>query len=194
MWQKSRCSTLFHLLVPGGNVAPGGRLRLLRATTTDVWGDGPDPADWWYRLTVTGPRTTRTVTAPASQVFHVRYATESHSPARGIAPLQYAALTGTLTASLEQSLGFEAAGAVANLITLPAGFNGQPPTETGDDGEPLPQDDPLPSDNLAEVIRTARGRTLLPETTADNWNGDPNARPPRRDFEPQRLGADPPKL
>ena len=66
--------------------------------------------------------------------MHVRYATESHSPARGVSPLQYAALT----ASLEQSLGFEAAGAVANLITLPAGFNGQPPTETDDDGEPLP--------------------------------------------------------
>ena len=108
-------------------------------------------------------------------------------PARGVSPLQYASLTGKLTANLEQALGFEAGGAVANLITLPAGFNGQPPTATGDDGEPLPQDEPLPSDNLAEVIRTARGRTLLPETTADNWNGDPNARPPRRDFEPQRL-------
>ena len=175
------------------DVAPGGRLRLLRATTTDVWGDGPDPESFWYRLTLTGPRSTNTVTAPAASVVHVRYATEAHSPARGISPLQYAALTGTLTASLEQSLGFEAGGAVANLITLPAGFNGQPPTGTGDDGEPLSQDDPLPSDNLAEVIRTAKGRTLLPETTADNWNGDPNARPPRRDFEPQRLGADPPQ-
>ena len=175
------------------DVGTAGRVRLLRATITDVWGDGPDPADWWYRLTVTGPRSTNTVTAPAASVVHVRYATEAHSPARGVSPLQYAALTGTLTANLEQSLGFEAGGAVANLITLPAGFNGQPPTATDDDGEPLPQDDPLPSDNLAEVIRTAKGRTLLPETTADNWNGDPNARPPRRDFEPQRLGADPPQ-
>ena len=175
------------------DVGTAGRVRLLRATITDVWGDGPDPADWWYRLTVTGPRSTNTVTAPAASVVHVRYATEAHSPARGVSPLQYAALTGTLTANLEQSLGFEAGGAVANLITLPAGFNGQPPTATGGDGEPLPQDDPLPSDNLAEVIRTAKGRTLLPETTADNWNGDPNARPPRRDFEPQRLGADPPQ-
>ncbi len=175
------------------DVALRGRLRLLRATITDVWGDGPDPADWWYRLTVTGPRTTNTVTAPAASVVHIRYATESHSPARGVSPLQYAALTGTLTANLEQSLGFEAGGAVANLIALPASYNGQQPTETGDDGEPLPQDNPLPSDNLAEVIRTAKGRTLLPETTADNWNGDPNARPPRRDFEPQRLGADPPQ-
>ena len=53
------------------DVAPRGRLRLLRASAADVWGDGPDPADWWYRLTVTGPRTTRTVTAPAGSVVHV---------------------------------------------------------------------------------------------------------------------------
>ena len=174
------------------DVALGGRVRLLRATITDVWGDGPDPADWWYRLTVTGPRSTNTVTAPAASVVHVRYATEAHSPARGVSPLQYAALTGTLTANLERALGYEAGGAVANLIALPAGFNGQPPTATGDDGEPLPQDDPLPSDSLAEVIRTAKGRTLLPETTADSYS-DSTARPPRRDFEPQRLGADPPQ-
>ena len=78
------------------DVAPGGRVRLLRATTCDVWGDGPDSADWWYRLTVTGPRSTNTVTAPAASVVHIRYATEAHSPARGVSPLQYAALTGKL--------------------------------------------------------------------------------------------------
>ena len=72
--------------------APGGRVRLLRATITDVWGDGPDPADWYYRLTIAGPRTTNTVTAPAASVVHIRYATEAHSPARGVSPLQYAAL------------------------------------------------------------------------------------------------------
>ena len=115
------------------DVAPDGRVRLLRATSTDVWGDGPDPADWWYRLTVTGPRTTHTVTAPASSVAHFRYATESHSPARGISPLQYGALTGTLTANLEEKLGYEAGGPVANLIALPEGFNAQPPTEDGSD-------------------------------------------------------------
>ena len=70
-----------------------GRLRLLRCTITDVDGDGPDPAEWWYGLTLTGPRGTRTVTAPAASVVHVRYATEPHSPARGLSPLEYASLT-----------------------------------------------------------------------------------------------------
>ena len=102
-------------------VAPQGCVRLLRANTADVWGASGDPADWFYRLTLSGPRTTRTVTAPAAQVVHLRYATERHAPQRGIAPLQYASLTGSLTASLEQALGYEAGGAVANLIALPGG-------------------------------------------------------------------------
>ena len=164
----------------------GGRLRLLRATITDVDGDGPDPAGWWYGLTLAGPRGTFNVTAPAASVVHVRYATEKHSPARGVSPLAYASLTGTLTASLEQSLGYEAGGPVANLIALPHGYNSQPPPADGET-----QDQPLPSDTLADAIRTARGRTLLPETTQANY-GDQTVRPPRRDYDPQRLGADPP--
>lgn len=164
------------------DIASGARLRLLRASQTDVWGDSPDPADWWYRLTVTGPRTTRTVTAPAAAVVHVRYATEAHSPARGLSPLRYASLTGTLTANLEQSLGYEAGGAVARIIALPEGLQG----EADDD------DDTAPSAGaqLSEEIRTAKGRTLLPETTSGGAGDRDGA--PRRDWESHRLGADPP--
>ena len=152
------------------DIAAGGRLRLLRCDTRDTWGEGPDPADWWYRLTVTGPRSHRTVTAPAASVVHLRYATEAHSPARGVSPLQYASLTGQLGANLEQSLGYEAGGAVANLIALPEGH--QSPA------------------GLTDAIRTAKGRTLLPETVAGGY-GD-SAAAPRKDFVPSRLGADPP--
>ena len=152
------------------DVAPRGRLRLLRASAADVSGDGPDPADWWYRLTVTGPRTTRTVTAPAGSVVHVRYATEPHSPARGVSPLAYASLTGRLGANLERSLGYEAGGAVGRLIALPEGH--QNPA------------------GLADAIRTADGRTLLPETVAGGWGDKQGA--PKRDWKPERLGADPP--
>ena len=161
-------------------VAPRGCVRLLRASTADVWGASGDPGDWWYRLTLTGPRTTRTVTAPAAQVVHLRYATERHAPQRGVAPLQYASLTGTLTASLEQSLGYEAGGAVANLIALPEGFGGS----KGDD------DDDSGDGGLTEAIRTAKGRTLLPETTAGGYGDRQGA--PGRDWKPERLGADPP--
>ena len=152
------------------DVAPRGRLRLLRCHSQDTWGDGPDPADWWYRLTVAGPRSTRTVTAPAASVVHVRYATEAHSPARGVSPLAYASLTGALGANLEQSLGYEAGGAVARLIAMPEGH--QSP------------------EGLADAIKTARGRTLLPETVAGGWGDKETA--PRKDFVPARLGADPP--
>lgn len=168
------------------DVTLAGRLRLLRATVTDVWGDSPDPADWWYSLTITGPRSVRTTTAPAASVVHVRYATQSYSPARGLSPLEYANLSGALAANLEQALGHEAGGAVARLITLPHGFNAQELPADGSD-----PNTPLPADTLAESIRTAKGRTLFPETTRDSY-GDKGAAPPKRDFEPARLGADPP--
>ena len=45
-------------------------------------------------------------------------------------------------------------------------------------------------EGLAADIRTARGRTLMPETTAGG-HGDPLGAP-RRDWKPERLGADPP--
>ena len=159
-------------------------MRLLRANTADVWGASGDPGDWWYRLTLTGPRTTRTVTAPAAQVVHLRYATERHAPQRGIAPLQYASLTGSLTASLEQALGYEAGGAVANLIALPEGFGGSKSGDGDDD------DDGNGGGGLTEAIRTAKGRTLLPETTSGGYGDRQGA--PGRDWKPERLGADPP--
>ena len=152
--------------------ASRGRLRFLRAYTSDVWGDGPDIEDWWYRLTVTGPRTTETMVVPSSRVLHVRYATERFTPARGLSPLQYASLTGTLTAALETALGEEVGGAVARLITMPEGHTDDP-------------DNPL-----ANVVRDAKGKTLLMETTAGGY-GDMQGRP-QRDWSPVRLGADPP--
>ena len=45
---------------------------------------------------------------------------------------------------------------------------------------------------LADSIRGAKGRVLLPETTRGSY-GDRDAKAPRRDFEPVRLGADPPQ-
>ena len=171
------------------DVTLSGRTRLLRASIVDVDGDSPDPLDWIYRLTISGPRTSRTVTVAAPAVVHVRYATERSAPARGMSPLAYASLTGSLTASLEQSLGYEAAGPVANLIALPHGFSGPRPNADGT----IPEDEPNTGGALAESIRTAKGRTLLPESTADNWGGDPTVRPPKRDLEPVRLGASPPQ-
>lgn len=152
-------------------VDTGGRQRFLRANVVEVFGSGPDSSDWLYRLDVVGPQTTRTITAPAARVVHVRYATEPYRPERGLSPLAYASLTGTLANNLERALGDEAGGAVANIIALPEGH-----------------DDP---ETLAASIRTARGKTLLPETTAAGYGDRMGA--PRRDWMPERLGPDTPQ-
>ena len=162
------------------DVGMGGKRRLLRAYKSDVWGDDPDPSSWWYRLTLTSPRSTRTVTAPAAEVVHVRYAAERHSPSRGLPPLAYATLTGSLTANLERSISDETGGPIANLIALPEGYNAQEIA----DGEDLP------GDKLSQAISTARGRVLMPESTAAGWGDRQGA--PRRDWDPVRLGPNPP--
>ena len=59
---------------------------------------------------------------------------------------------------------------MANLIAMPEGH--QAP------------------DGLTEAIRTAKGRTLLPETVMGGWGDKEGA--PRKDFVPSRLGANPP--
>ena len=75
---------------------------------------------------------------PVASVVHLRYATEPHSPARGVSPLQYASLTETLTAHLEPSPGYEAGGAVAQRIAIPESHT--------------------PLADLTEAIRTVKGR------------------------------------
>lgn len=156
-----------------------GRPRLLRAVVLDVSGDSPDPDDWHYRLTLQGPRSTRTVTAPARAVFHVRYGTEAYSPARGVPPLVYASLTGTLQRNLERSVGYEAAADVAQIIPLPAGHQ---QTVDEDADEPPP--------GLIADLRAAKGRTCFPETTAAGYDDEKGA--PRKDFDPKRAGPNPP--
>ena len=165
------------------DVALGGRVRLLRAVTRDVWGEDPDPSTWWYSLSLTGPRSTQTVTAPASQVIHIRYGAEVYAPARGVSPLTYASYSGTLMGHLERSLGYEAGGAVAQLIAVPEGSQGEP-----DDPDATEED--TPADTLKAAIATARGRTLLPETLAGGYGDKGGA--PSRDWKPERLGMNPP--
>ena len=155
------------------DVDPSGRQRFLRATISEVYGSGPDSSDWLYRLNVHGPQTTTTLTAPAARVVHVRYATEPYRPEKGLSPLGYANLTGALSSNLERALGDEAGGAVAKIITLPEGH------------------DQTNSQALASSLANARGRTILTETTKGGYADRDTA--PRRDWQPERLGAEIPQ-
>ena len=151
-----------------------GAVRLLRATSYSVYGADPDPATWRYNLSLYGPTQSRMVDADASEVLHVRYATLTGHPWRGLSPLRLAAATGALTARLTESLGHEAAVAVARIIPMPQGQ----------------------SKAVSTAIRTLitqpeSGRVVLPETThAGGGAGMGSA--PTRDYRADRLGFDAP--
>ena len=153
----------------------GGQVALLPASSWSVVG-GARPDGWRYMATVSGPSTT-TTTYTRAQVAHSMYATLPARPWQGVGPLALAGETGRLGRLLERSLADEAGGPVGSLIPMP--------TDAGEDGE----DDPL--GGLKREIAGLRGRVGLVETSAAGW-GEGRAAAPAQDWEPRRIGANPP--
>ena len=137
------------------------------------------PESWWYRVDLFGPSGNVSRLVPSAAVIHCRYAVDPARPWWGVSPLDFARDTGTLAAALERRLGEEAGGAVAHVLPVP---------QDGGDGEGT---DPLA--DLKADIRTARGRTVLTETTAAGW-GEGRGAAPQSDWQPRRIGANPPQV
>ena len=149
-----------------------GRLQLFPAQSHNVSG-GPDPNGWEYELTLPGPSETRTVSLPANDVLHLRYAADPESPWRGIGPIQQAYLAGELSAEVVKALADETSGPRGSLLPLP-----------GADG------DDATIDKLKGDIRGANGSLLLVESMADAWESGGAA--PQGDWMAKRFGPTPP--
>ena len=150
----------------------GGRVSLLPVAAWDVTG-AADSTTWRYRCDLAGPSGSVTVSRPAESVIHCRYSTDPARPWVGVGPLARARLSGRLSAELEAALGDEAAGTRGFVLPIPS------------DG----QDDSV--SDLRRDIGSLGGKTALVETLAAGW-GDGRIAAPRGDYQPQRLGANPP--
>ena len=153
-----------------------GKVALIPCGSWDVRGPWQEPS-WWYRVDTFGPSGNGTHFKPAASIIHCRYAVDPARPWHGISPLGWARATGTLAANLEQRLGEEAGGTVAHVLPVPQDGG------TGKDDDPLA---PLKRD-----IAAAKGRTVLVETTSAGW-GEGRMSAPQRDWQPHRIGANPP--
>ena len=153
-----------------------GRVQLLPAGSWDVRGPWQEES-WFYRLDLFGPSGNVTRFVSAASVVHARYAVDPARPWLGISPLQWARATGTLAANLEHRLGEETGGKVAHILPVP---------QDGGDGS---ADDPLA--DLKKDIAVAKGGTVLTETTSAGW-GEGRMAAPQRDWQPNRIGANPP--
>ena len=145
-----------------------GGLRITPATFVQTYGDY---RSWQYDVSLSGPSlySTRRHVA-SSRVLHFRYDERPEQPWRGVSPFSGAASTATLLANLEQKLAQEASGPVGQVIAVPTGI------DTG---------------KLRADLSALMGKLGLAPTTAGGMGQGPMGAP-RKDYEPQRLGANPP--
>ena len=146
-----------------------GGLKLLPAHSWDVDGE-PDPASWTYRITLAGPSSTQTVTAPAASVLHFRHSVDPATPHAGRGPIQVAQLAGKLSAEVARVLGEEVSGPVGRLLGVPA--------VDGDD---------MSVAGLKTDVASARGKVALLEV--GDWgaaSGDARA-----SLKTERFGPEP---
>ena len=83
-----------------------GRVTLTPTASWTVHGSD-DPGSWKYRLTLSGPDTSRTFTLPAASVLHVRYAPHPSRPWAGRSPVRLAVDTARVAGLLENATAGE---------------------------------------------------------------------------------------
>ena len=144
----------------------------LIAESVDVTGPA-SPMAWRYLVSLPAPSGTRSVRRSAADVLHFRINATSSQPWRGQSPLELTGVTRTLLRRTEGSLASETNGAVGRIMTVPAG---------------------TPEATISAVkadLAKLQGKVTLPESTAGGW-GQGAAAAPQRDWQPVRLGPEPP--
>ena len=107
----------------------GGRVRLTPTGSWSVHGND-DPASWLYRVTLSGPSSTRTFTLPGQSVLHVRYAPHPSRPWAGRSPVHLAIDTARAAGLLEKATSEELNFTQSQMITPRRGVGDYAPTDT----------------------------------------------------------------
>ena len=141
--------------------------------------EGERESSWMCRVTTYGPSTSYTRLLPRDRLTFVRWGTSPGTRHRGQGPASWAHLTARLQGETERSLADEAAGPLAQMLSIPK------------DPQAGPADTTL--DPLLKTVTAARGKALLLKTTQDGWGEGRQAAPPQnRDWKQARLGPMPP--
>ena len=107
----------------------GGRVRLIACGSWTVSGSD-DPASWLYRVTLSGPSSTRTFTLPAASVLHVRYAPHPSQPWAGRSPVRLAIDTARVAGLLENATAGELNFTQSQMLTPRRGAGDYSLTDT----------------------------------------------------------------
>ena len=141
--------------------------------------EGEREATWQARVSTYGPSTSYTRLVSRDRLVFVRWGTSPGTRYRGQGPTSWAHTTARLQGELERSLADEAAGPIAQLVSIPS---------DGGDGD----EDTDPLAKLKADLGSARGRAMLVETTAAGW-GEGRSAAPQSDWKQARLGPQPPQ-
>ena len=144
-----------------------GRLTLTPTASWSVHGSD-DPSTWLYRVNLSGPDSTRTVTLPQTSVLHVRYAPSPDRPWAGRSPVALALATSKAASLLETATAGELGFTQTQMLT--------PRRAAGDFGVA----ETLAPDTLSKIVSAFSehvnvGAFVLPA-----------------DVTPSRLGPEPP--
>ena len=156
----------------------GGMVRLFRASSWDVQGDGP--TGWRYQLVLPGPTGQIVRAIPAEGVFHPRVNCSAMAPHRGRSPLELSGFSAKALAGAERQLSEELSGPVGRLIPAPL--------------DQLDQEDAggnSPLDELESSLANLRGRSALVPSMSAQWR-DAASGGNVGDWTSRRIGADPP--
>ena len=149
---------------------------LLLAPSGQFYWRGPVlERDWYATATVFGPSDSLTRTVRRDEAVFVQWSRLATEPHYGRSPGRLASLAARVAAQVERTLGDEAGGPIAQILTVP---------ESAD-----PESDEL--SGIRSNIAKARGKALVMETTQGGY-GD-RASAPARDWIGSRLGPNPPQ-
>lgn len=148
-----------------------GAVVLYPAADWTVSGQDGDPDRWLYELGFNMPGGSIMRRVRGDRVVHCRYAVDPVNPWAGVGPLAAMPDTSALAANLELRAKQEAGAATGRVIALP--------TVEG-------------LDQLKQDLNAMNGGTMLVETTAGAWDGNPMDAP-KRDWRTERIGANPPE-
>ena len=145
----------------------GGRVRLISCGSWAVSGS-EDPSTWRYRVTLSGPTSTRSATLNAASVVHVRYAPHPSRPWAGRSPVHLAIDTARVAGLLETATAGELGFTQTQMLT--------PRRSAGDFGVA----DSLTPETISKIVtafaeHVHTGAFVIPA-----------------DVTPQRLGPEPP--
>ena len=143
---------------------------IVAAADWDISGEGVAPETWSYRLTLAGPSGHAVRVAGSDRVLHFRVGVNSRAPYKGRAPWANAPISAALAAKLEASMTEEVGGPVGSILPVP---------------------DLKAAAGIAEQLPKLGGRTVLAETTQSGWEAGGRG-PVPREWEPRRVGANPP--